>query len=281
MRPHLHLLVLRGDGTRALRCRVPRWFAAGALGSFAAAAAAGGVVGGHYVRMRLDAGDVAALRRDVAAQRVLLETFRARVATVRAEVDAWTALHAKMRKAFGRREAPDTAARIAAGGRPAQELASLATTVAEETPRVRELERDVRRTVKLVSALPLRWPVRGRLNSGFGIRRSPWSGQPERHDGIDIGIAPGTVVRAPAPGTVIAAAAGGGYGRHVRIDHGNGVVSVYAHLARTEVRVGERVARGQVIGRVGSTGRSTGPHLHYEVRVAGKPVDPRGFLQEP
>jgi murein DD-endopeptidase MepM/ murein hydrolase activator NlpD len=160
-------------------------------------------------------------------------------------------------------------------------LKLLASGVAEEGPRLRELERVVSRKGKILSALPLRWPIRGRVNSAFGSRRSPWSGAPEHHYGIDIGSPSGTPIKAPAPGTVIAASTRGSFGRHVMLDHGNGVRSRYGHLNGIDVKRGERVEQGQVIGVVGSTGRSTGPHLHYEVIVDGKRVDPRGFLLEP
>jgi len=98
------------------------------------------------------------------------------------------------------------------------------------------------------------------------------------HEGIDIGSPPGTPIESPAAGTVVAASSHGGYGKNVVLDHGNGVESRYAHLKKIDVKLGQRVEQGQVIGLVGSTGRSTGPHLHYEVVVAGKPVDPSPFL---
>src|SRR5207249_4670241 len=133
---------------------------------------------------------------------------------------------------------------------------------------------------RIVHALPLRWPVHGPVKSGYGLRRSPWSGAPEHHEGIDIGSPPGTPVEAPAAGSVVEASSQGDFGKHVMLDHGNGVRSLYGHLKRVDVKVGQRVAKGQVIGPVGSTGRSTGPHLHYEVLMAGKPVDPSRFLWE-
>src|SRR5438093_1420683 len=129
-------------------------------------------------------------------------------------------------------------------------------------------------------ALPLRWPVRGPVKSEYGLRHSPWNGAWERHPGIDIGSPPGTPVTSPAPGRVVAASSQGGYGKHVTLAHGNGVKSRYAHLKQLDVKLGQRIEKGQVIGLVGSTGRSTGPHLHYEVLVEGKRVDPRGFLWE-
>jgi murein DD-endopeptidase MepM/ murein hydrolase activator NlpD len=85
-------------------------------------------------------------------------------------------------------------------------------------------------------------------------------------------------VTSPAAGTVVATGAGGDYGRYAQLDHANGVASLYGHLRRVDVKRGDRVEKGQVIGLVGSTGRSTGPHLHYEIRVDGKAVDPRRFL---
>jgi murein DD-endopeptidase MepM/ murein hydrolase activator NlpD len=97
---------------------------------------------------------------------------------------------------------------------------------------------------------------------------------------MDISSPTGTPVRSPAAGVVVEASSTEDYGRHAMLDHGNGVRSLYGHLKKLDVKVGQKVEKGEVIGLVGSTGRSTGPHLHYEVRVEGKPVDPRAFLWE-
>jgi murein DD-endopeptidase MepM/ murein hydrolase activator NlpD len=164
--------------------------------------------------------------------------------------------------------------------RPLEELDRLASSVAEESPRLRQLTGLISRMGRLMNTLPLRWPIHGPVNSEYGERRSPWTGKPERHGGIDIGATAGTPVRSPAAGTVIVASAGGGFGKHVKLDHGNGVRSLYGHLSELDVRAGQRVEKDQVLGLVGSTGRSTGPHLHYEVRVEGKRVNPRDFLWE-
>ena len=131
-----------------------------------------------------------------------------------------------------------------------------------------------------MARLPLRLPLRGPVRSEFGPRRSPWNGAPELHEGLDIGSPSGTPVSAPAAGTVVTAEHRGDYGKHVVIDHGNGVRTLYGHLMRIDVTVGQQVAKGQALGLVGSTGRSTGPHLHYEMLVQGTPVNPRAFLWE-
>ncbi len=284
MKPPFSLLVVHGDGSRVLRFCLPRWIAYGTLGSVAAMAAAGVGLSGEYVRLGPQWRETEALRRRVDDQSAVIDSFEARVAAVRGEITAWRTLHARMGEAFGApvsppgtgEGAPEASAAVEA--RPGDELALLATSVAEEGPRLRELEQVMSRAGQIVSALPLRWPVRGHVNSEYGLRSSPWGGPREHHKGIDIGSVTGAPVESPAAATVVAASSRGSFGKHVVLDHGNGVRSRYAHLKKLDVKVGERVDKGQVIGLVGSTGRSTGPHLHYEVLVQGKPVNPRGFL---
>ena len=123
-------------------------------------------------------------------------------------------------------------------------------------------------------------PVQGRITSGFGVRQDPLTGEALSHPGLDVGAAVGTPIRASAAGTVTWAGPKGGYGNAVEIDHGNGVVTLYGHASELLVTQGDSVEPGQAIGRVGSTGRSTGPHLHFEVRVGGTPVDPRSALKK-
>ncbi|HLY02328.1 MAG TPA: peptidoglycan DD-metalloendopeptidase family protein [Candidatus Cybelea sp.] len=118
------------------------------------------------------------------------------------------------------------------------------------------------------------WPVTGTITSPFGWRSNPFGGAPEFHQGLDIAAPSGTTVTAAAGGTVIMAQWYGGYGNYILIDHGGGYSTGYGHLSAIYVSNGQSVQRGQAIGAVGSTGQSTGPHLHFEVRIAGKPVDP-------
>ena len=118
------------------------------------------------------------------------------------------------------------------------------------------------------------WPVTGTITSPFGWRSNPFGGSPEFHQGLDIAAPSGTTVTAAAGGTVIMAQWYGGYGNYILIDHGGGYSTGYGHLSAIYVSNGQSVSRGQAIGAVGSTGQSTGPHLHFEVRINGKPVDP-------
>ena len=132
------------------------------------------------------------------------------------------------------------------------------------------------------SNMPDMWPILGPINSGFGEREDPilGNGEGEFHKGVDIGSPNGTPVHAPADGRVIKAGLGNGYGREVEIDHGNGIVTLYAHLQGFNVVAGQSVVKGEVIGYVGHSGsRVTGPNLHYEVQVRGIAVNPHKYLR--
>ncbi|SRR5581483_10960532 len=129
-----------------------------------------------------------------------------------------------------------------------------------------------------INVQPSIWPVDGRLMGSFGERIDPFSGEGALHTGVDISSPAGTVVRATADGIVVHAEPLGGYGRLVIVDHGSGVCTYYAHLSRYMVTNGQEVRRGQAVGLVGSSGRSTAPHLHYEVRLGGTPVNPYRYL---
>jgi murein DD-endopeptidase MepM/ murein hydrolase activator NlpD len=132
-----------------------------------------------------------------------------------------------------------------------------------------------------LALVPYRKPVAGAIEytSGFGVRVDPFVGRPAMHTGLDFRAAMGDPVRATANGKVVSAGWGGGYGRMVEIDHGNGLSTRYGHLSAINVKVGQAIRIGQVVGEVGSTGRSTGPHLHYETRIDGEAVDPQKFLR--
>lgn len=126
---------------------------------------------------------------------------------------------------------------------------------------------------------PNLWPVEGRITGGFGEREDPFNGEGAFHRGIDISTSFGTAVRAPADGVVTFAGEESGYGRLIQIEHAEGISTRYGHLSAFAVTGGQRVTRGQVIGYVGMSGRSTGPHLHYEVWVHNSPVNPYKFLR--
>lgn len=139
----------------------------------------------------------------------------------------------------------------------------------------------VDKLTRTLSLVPYRKPVVGNVefSSGFGVRSDPFLGRPAMHSGLDFRASTGDPVRATANGKVVNAGWAGGYGRMVEIDHGNGLSTRYGHLSEISVKVGQQIAIGQIVGAVGSTGRSTGPHLHYETRIDGDAVDPQKFLR--
>jgi murein DD-endopeptidase MepM/ murein hydrolase activator NlpD len=130
----------------------------------------------------------------------------------------------------------------------------------------------------LVNLKPSVWPIIGRLLSNFGHREDPFRGHQAFHTGVDISAGVGTPVRVTADGVVQAAEWSGAYGRLIVVDHGNGLDTYYAHLSRVDVIPGQEVRMGQVIGATGASGRVTSPHLHYEVRLRGSPVNPYPYL---
>lgn len=132
----------------------------------------------------------------------------------------------------------------------------------------------------ILAATPSIWPIKGWITSGFGARASPLTGEPGRHMGVDIANEIGTPIRATADGMVTYAGWETGYGRLVAIEHGYGYSTRYGHCSRLEIHVGDEIKRGQIIGYVGSSGRSTGSHCHYEVRIHGIPVDPEKYLPQ-
>jgi murein DD-endopeptidase MepM/ murein hydrolase activator NlpD len=166
-------------------------------------------------------------------------------------------------------------------GGPARPVDSAATLAALES-KTAKVERELHMYegfLRQHGVIPSLWPVMGKLESGLGGRRNPFGGRGfEYHEGQDIDAPYGTPVQVAASGRVIIAGRQRGYGNVVYVDHGNGLSTRYGHLSEIDVTVGQTVTRGQTIGLVGSTGRSTGPHLHYEVRINNQPVDPRQYL---
>jgi murein DD-endopeptidase MepM/ murein hydrolase activator NlpD len=164
-----------------------------------------------------------------------------------------------------------------AGG-PALPMDSM-TAIEYRTDHIEQELRAYEAVLRERATVPSLWPVKGDLESGFGGRRNPFGGDGfEFHTGQDIDAEIGTPVQAAANGTVIFAGWQNGYGQLVVIDHGDGLTTRYGHLSQIDAAVGQSITRGTILGLTGSTGRSTGPHLHYEVRINDKPVDPRPYL---
>lgn len=147
-----------------------------------------------------------------------------------------------------------------------------------EMKNIKEVENIIIKKREELSRIPSILPARGIIVSNFGYRRDPFTGEWKMHEGIDITAPTGTPVYATANGRVVFAGYKDGYGLCIDISHGNGIITRYAHLSRILVSVGQKVKRNEIIGKVGSTGRSTGSHLHYEVIVNGVPKNPLNYI---
>jgi murein DD-endopeptidase MepM/ murein hydrolase activator NlpD len=157
-------------------------------------------------------------------------------------------------------------------------IARLKTEASIQERSFQELVEYLEDQKSLLASTPSIWPIKGWKTSGFGYRTSPFTGRREMHKGVDVATRTGTPIIAPADGVVIFSGREGGFGNVVVIDHGYGIITKYAHNSVIDVKVGQKVKRGDIIAKVGNTGRSTGPHLHYEVAVNGVPVNPMRYI---
>lgn len=157
-------------------------------------------------------------------------------------------------------------------------LKQLSGDIRLEEVRQQELLHKLRANREALASVPSIWPIEGFITSRFGGRADPFTGRNEQHKGIDISARTGTPIYAPGKGTVIFSGVENGYGNSVLVQHGGGITTRYAHMSRRAVTEGQTVQRGDVLGYVGSTGRSSGPHLHYEVRLNGVNVDPLRYI---
>ena len=165
-------------------------------------------------------------------------------------------------------------------GGPSSPAGSLADQSATVSSRLTQIESQFSKRSTLIAQTPTVWPVHGVLNSGFGVRADPFTGAPARHEGLDIATARSEPVLATADGVVVHSGWAGENGKAIEIQHGDRYETLYGHLEQTLVAAGQHVKRGDRVGLVGSTGRSTAPHLHYEVRVDGHAVNPLEYVLE-
>jgi murein DD-endopeptidase MepM/ murein hydrolase activator NlpD len=288
-----NFLVVHDDGRRIARVTLPRWLILSALALLVVAPVSVAFIYSDYLQLRSQRASFNDLAARVAEQRGVIEASQSKMREIRAEINGWRELHARIWAPFSPEDgSAKRGTGIGGGTGPARiaetpdraaigdELDRLTGIVKEEGDNLRVLERFLGRATRVLAALPSRWPVRGQVNSGYGSRVSPWSAQSEFHSGLDIGAPVGTPVRAPAPGTVVFAGVHAEYGQILIVDHGNDTKSIYGHLSKVYVVENQKVERGEAIALTGNTGRSSGPHLHYEIQVKGQSVNPTSYLWE-
>jgi murein DD-endopeptidase MepM/ murein hydrolase activator NlpD len=242
---------------------------------------------GSYSRMLWKVGDYNSLRRQQDTLQRQYKQLQSSVVSTDQRLDSLQSLATEVAMTYGIMRLPQSP--FTGDNAPAETDTAFNRSVAQ----YQFLERNAA-SVAVVSAglqlmpeatlagsefTPSLWPVIGHLTAGFGERLDPFSGEGAFHTGVDISSSYGTAVRATADGVVTGAEEHVGYGRLVVLDHGYGVTTFYGHLSAFNVTMGQHVNRGDVIGYVGVSGRTTGPHVHYEVRINGAPVNPMRYLR--
>jgi murein DD-endopeptidase MepM/ murein hydrolase activator NlpD len=238
-----------------------------------------GVVG-SYARMALKVANYNSLQHEAQMLRTRYDNLQQKVKQTNQQLASLQVLADEVGNAYGMKKqltgSPDLIAEaplVPTLGQSLAEYSYLRTTNLAGRSRNLFARTDV-------NLLPAGWPINGRLMSGFGHRSDPLSGEGAVHTGIDISAPMGTGVKATADGIVMRANWNFGYGRCVIVDHGNGYQTLYGHLSRIDVIEGQEIRQGEVVGLVGTSGKSTGPHLHYEVHVHSTPVNPYRFLSQ-
>ncbi|MGC3997809.1 MAG: M23 family metallopeptidase [Anaeromyxobacter sp.] len=294
-------VIVVSDHSQAVRkFRVRRSWLANSGYVVAGVALIGLVTFVHYLALLGTTAENAALKEENNQLRSQILVVQEKVAHISATLDRVERFDAKLRTAVTQLQDPERNLAIGPVGNPEADpsipgpapaaegkltalpgkLTSLESEASRQEQSLRELQEYFDDQRSLMASTPSIWPTRGWVTSDFGTRMDPYTAERKMHQGLDIASPHGQPVFAPSDGTVVFAGVEGGYGNVLVIDHGYGVKTRYGHLAQILVHLGDRVQRGQKVGAVGNTGRSTGPHLHYEVRVNGIPENPRKFILE-
>ncbi|MCG6908168.1 MAG: peptidoglycan DD-metalloendopeptidase family protein [Desulfobacteraceae bacterium] len=306
MKPKFTVFVLSDSGTPVTRKSLSRR----ALYLLAATAAvvilASVAIFCDYLRLRSgliaahrDAAQIARQKEEIHHQRRQIQRFAADINHLKNRVAALDVLEQEIRAAANLSEDGDQEGIFGVGGPPPDDLDTELALAERHNSLMRDMHAQVsvlKRAAgqkqqdletllsgveaqrNLLARTPTILPAKGWISSRFGYRKSPFGGRREFHKGVDIAAKNRSPVVATADGVVTFSGAKAAYGKTIVIDHGHGIVTSYAHLSKTLVKAGRHVKRGDTVGLVGSTGRSTGPHLHYEVRLNGMPVNPQKYV---
>ncbi|MDT8419701.1 MAG: M23 family metallopeptidase [Desulfuromonadales bacterium] len=285
---HFTVMIIPDSGQQVRRLVVPRWLLLSCLIVSAALLAVAGYVASDYTVLNSNQIELMRLQAENSDQRQEFQRLAMEFAELRQELVVLAETDARIRMLNGMgNDASDVPVGI--GGAPETDELNNLTELQKQINGMRlaiDLRRQSQEEIRsllndqqsLSGATPQGWPIKGWLTSYFGMRKSPYSGHPKRHEGLDIAASTGTPIYATAEGIVARVETSPGYGKTVVLDHGYGYRTLYAHNSKNLVKRGQKVARGDKIAEVGNTGRSTGPHVHYEILLNGVPIDPRNTL---
>jgi murein DD-endopeptidase MepM/ murein hydrolase activator NlpD len=298
---HYTVLVVTDHSQAVRRMRVARkWLRNGAIGGSLVLLVTLGVFV-HYFSLLGQRSENQILKEENAQLRSQILLVQEKVAHISATLDRVERYDAKLRNAFSQLQDPERnlaigpvgqdsdAAEAIPGPIPAAKenlaalpgkLEALSSEASRQEASLRELQEYFDDRTSLLASTPSIWPTRGWVTSDFGVRLDPYTAERAMHKGLDVATSLGQAIFTPSDGTVVFVGTEGGYGKVLVIDHGYGVKTRYGHLSEIYVHQGDKLTRGAKVAAVGNTGRSTGPHLHYEVRVNGIPENPRKFILE-
>ena len=291
-RHYYTFLIFPGAHGKLRRIQLPAYFAQLILGFAVAGVITVGALANSYARMLMKVCDYNTLRTEREALKTHCHNLESVVTMTQGELMSLQSLATEVALAYrfndrGSQNVPADVLMVANLGHTSRGADFGASLDAFNMMKVRPVlasfsssaSNPLREKVYEDSVTPSIWPVRGTITAGFGQRMDPFTGEGNFHNGVDIAAPVGTLVRAAADGILFHAGPDSGYGNEALIDHGYGLTTKYGHLRNLTVVVGQEVSQGQVIGTVGMTGRTTGPHLHYEVLVGGIPVNPANYLR--
>jgi len=252
-----------------------------------------------YIQVRKKGFELTQLRHETEEQRSKIYFFSSKIEDLEKQLSRLKDFDRKIRIIANLEKGQETTSFVGMGGASPSDVREKLRAEKDETGLVQQMRADVERLKseavsreeslselekllqnkrEMLTHTPSIWPVHGWVTSGFGFRTNPFTGLTQMHEGLDISNREGTPVIAPADGIVSATGKDFTYGNVIVISHGFGIISRYNHLSKILVGAGQKVKRGEKVGEVGTTGKSTGPHLHYEVRVNGVPVNPTRYI---
>jgi len=301
----LTFFILGNDASKArqFKLKVKGLKIAGGFGAFLFLVLVFVVV--DYSRLKYNTSELYSLRKETTAQKVEIQSFASKIRDLETRLASLNIFDKKIRiiaNLDGPKNAPSQDQAMGfggVGGGISSEDNGFATPKAKVNDLIARMKSDIRQLesranhqessftelqgalvnkASFLASTPSIWPVRGWVTSTFGDRTSPFTGFTQLHNGMDIANRMGTPITATANGIVVQAGRDEGLGKVISISHGYGIKSIYGHLSEIHVRVGQKVARGAKIGAMGSTGNSTGPHLHYQLSVNGVTVNPAKYL---
>jgi len=293
------LLFVPSNGQKVRRIRFRAWLVSTVAIFLVAGVGAGFYFGQDYVQLKKSLPDIARLQKETLDQQVQLLALSQKIGEFKVEMEKLYQFNKKLKIVLnldsgrGDDEFSGQGGSEAQGHDPSaalkterqeliQEMHRQLETLDQEASLAEQYQQELQAFLEsrksVLAATPSIWPAKGWVTSGFGYRRSPFTGRREFHKGIDIANRAGTPIIAPASGVVARTGREGGYGRIIVINHGYGLSTRYAHLHRILVKPGQLISRGDKIALLGNSGRSTGSHLHYEVRLNSVPVNPSRYI---